>query len=211
MIELKINKEVIQRFKQEGFYPDDMMTSYLALMELHVGRAEILDLLDDYNSSRRMIMVFYNLLDKGMWRESATTNLNFVETEKGARFCEELIALTTDKPQNDNVESWITDWIELFPKGVKSGGKLLRSDKVGCLKKMRQFVKDYKYSKDLIFEATNNYLNEREKDGFKYCKSATYLIDKKGEGSELAALIEDLKDSGEESAHPLYSTNSGLI
>ena len=112
-------------------------------------------------------------------------------------------------PKKVSKIDWIDEWLELFPSGVKSGGKLIRSDKAACLKKMEAFVKINKYSKDLIMSATKDYLDDKERDNYMYTKCATYLIDKKGEGSELAALCEQYKPRKKE-AIP-YFNNNGLI
>lgn len=90
---------------------------------------------------------------------------------------------------------WIQDWLNIFPKGVKTGPKLVRSDKSGCLKKMLKFRKEYpEYDVTLIFKATENYVEELAENDYMYMKAATYFIDKKDEGSELAARCEDLLD-----------------
>lgn len=212
MITLIINNEIIKKLKQEGFYADTMLAAYASLMGLHLGKIELLDIFDDYNGSRRAVMVYYDLVDKGFWREAVNPPLNFEETEKGTMFCEELLQLTMEKVGSNTKEEvgdWIQSWVELFPKGVKSGGKLLRSDKKSVLKKMEKFVKDYKFSKELIMRATESYLNEREKDGWMYTKCATYFIDKLGQGSELAAQCENLKDEKEQPL--LFTQNTGLI
>lgn len=91
------------------------------------------------------------------------------------------------------IESWIDEWIHLFPHGVKSGGKLLRSDRKECLKKMINLIKETKYDRDLIFHATRKYLKERAMNDYMYTKCATYFIHKKDEGSELAAQCETYK------------------
>lgn len=88
---------------------------------------------------------------------------------------------------------WIKEWLELFPVGVKTGGKLVRSDSSGCDSKMNKFIKLHPaYSdKELILNVTREYIAEFEDNDYMYMKAATYFIDKKGEGSELAARCEE--------------------
>lgn len=78
---------------------------------------------------------------------------------------------------------------------------------------MKKFVKENGYDRETIMAATMKYLNEREREGWKYTKCATYFISKLNEGSELAAQIENLKESliDETKSNILYEVNTGLI
>jgi len=93
------------------------------------------------------------------------------------------------------VEEWIQEWRELFPKGIKSGGHLVRGSKQGCTKKMKAFVNKTKdVTKDKIFRATSRYLSERRSARYSYCKVADYFISKDGM-SMLESYIEQLEGS----------------
>mgnify|MGYP003401057156 FL=1 len=67
---------------------------------------------------------------------------------------------------------------------------------------MRQFMKDYPYSKELIIEATKLYLKEQESKDHAYTVMAQHFISKQDSGpglvkrSQLAAWCE-LLESGE--------------
>jgi len=105
----------------------------------------------------------------------------------------------------DNVESWIGEWRELFPKGVKSGGRPVRGDKQGVLKKMRGFCKKHpQFKKKDIFIATQLYVFEKSRDRYNYMQCADYFIDKNNT-SLLASFIEDI--DGKET--PLEFINKG--
>jgi hypothetical protein len=95
-----------------------------------------------------------------------------------------------------DVEAWIDDWLNLFPLGVKSGGKLVRSDKKGCLKKMAKFVLENPYYRETIMLATKEYVKSFNEE-YKYMKCATYFISKEDQGSELAAWCEKVTKQGE--------------
>lgn len=82
--------------------------------------------------------------------------------------------------EEKTVEYWIEDWIQLFPTGIKSGGYYIKSDKADCLKKMIKFLKTRKYTKDVIFQATKNYIAEKEKVNYAYIQQAHYFIEKDG-------------------------------
>ena len=75
-----------------------------------------------------------------------------------------------------NVSDWIEQWVNLWPKGVKSGGYYLKPNKQDALSNMQKFVKKYKFTKDQIFEATGNYLKEKERDNWNYCMLGSYFI-----------------------------------
>lgn len=204
MIDFKINREVIEILKQEGFYPDTLLTQYFILTSLFKGDTLTLNLLDDSFSSKRFILQYYELVRKELLKESADRS-EFILTDKGRLFVEKLSEFLEDK-KTEEFDNWFERWYNLFPKGIKSGGKLLRSDKAGCAKKMEKFIKDHNFSPSLILRATEDYLNERAAENYKFCKTATYLIDKRGEGSELAALCENFDDKKE-----IFTINTGLV
>ncbi len=97
------------------------------------------------------------------------------------------------------VEDWIDEWIDLWPSGVKSGGsKPVRGDKKSTLKKMKEFVNEYKgFTKDQIIEATKYYLEERRRQNWSYIMICYYFIKKDGI-STLASWIENLDKRAEE-------------
>lgn len=92
------------------------------------------------------------------------------------------------------VESWIEEWRDLWPKGVKTMGRLVRGDKQGCLQKMKSFLKNHTgHSKEDIFNATKIYIFDRYRDNYKAMACADYFISKDNV-SILAAYLEDLED-----------------
>jgi hypothetical protein len=92
---------------------------------------------------------------------------NFIDKEKKSKFDKEV------------VEDWIDIWYNLFPKGVKSGGYLIRSDKNGCLNKMKKFCKKYPdFTKEIILKATSDYIDYYRMRNWSYISLAHYLINK---------------------------------
>ena len=89
---------------------------------------------------------------------------------------------------------WIEQWLELFPKGVKSGGYYIKSNKEDCLKKMIKFLKVRKYTKKQIFEATKNYVDRKAKENYAYMMKAEYFIEK----DNISALATEISNIGEE-------------
>jgi hypothetical protein len=83
-------------------------------------------------------------------------------------------------------DEWIDEWCSLWPIGIKSQGKPIKSDTESCRKRMNDFLKTYKYDKETIFKATQDYISERETFNFEYTRKSIFFIGKKGEGSDLA-------------------------
>jgi len=138
--------------------------------------------------------------------------LEFLQKESWVRFSSEGIILRpkfakefpgktplkNTSQRKEVVEDWVDEWRNLFPAGVKSGGRPIKGDKKGVLKKMKAFVKEYpKTSKEDIFRATKNYILEKKQEDYKFMICADYLINKDG-SSMLSSLIESLEtDSGQ--------------
>lgn len=77
------------------------------------------------------------------------------------------------------VEEWFDEWYDIFPKGVKSGGYTVRSDKRGCLNKLKKFITEYpEFDKDIIIEATKMYVEESKKNKYQFMMLAHYFISK---------------------------------
>lgn len=214
MFDLKINKEILFLLKKSGFYPDTLLTQYFILMSLKNKRELFLNILDDEKTSKRFIIQYFELVRLGLIDELLVGNqTSFVLTDKGESLVDLLEKLSTPKVlQKENVEDWFSEWFDLFPKGIKTGGKLVRSDEKGCLKKMQKFIKDYPFDKNTILKATKEYLNEFEIKNWEFVKSATYFIHKMGEGSELAGRCELILD--EPTYKEIFESNvntSGLI
>lgn len=81
------------------------------------------------------------------------------------------------KVNGEQVEDWIDTWYNLFPKGIKSGGYLVRSDKNGCCTKMKKFVKKYpEFSKEIVLKATYDYLQYYRMKNWNFVSLAHYFI-----------------------------------
>lgn len=99
---------------------------------------------------------------------------------------------TFEEKVTPNLNTWFEEWFELWPKGVKTGGYLVRSDKKGCLNKLKKFNKEYPeyFDKDLIMKATSEYIEECRMRNFDKMQLAHYFIFKDGI-SNLAAFCEN--------------------
>lgn len=106
-----------------------------------------------------------------------------------------LIFVGQTSATTDEVYDWIDEWRDLWPVGVKSGGRPVRGDKKGCNVKMKKFVQEYDYTKEEIFEATKIYVFEKSRDNNRYMTCADYFIIKNG-ASTLASFCEDIRERG---------------
>lgn len=102
------------------------------------------------------------------------------------------------------VESWIDEWYNLWPSGIKSGGYYVRCDKNNCKTKLDKFLKSNpEYNKEIIIEATRNYIIDSEKAGYKYMKMAPYFIEKNG-SSALAGYCEAIMNNYSQSSESTF-------
>jgi hypothetical protein len=106
--------------------------------------------------------------------------------------------------ETSEVESWIEEWRNLWPSGVKSGGKLVKGSKTDCVKKMKEFLARTNYSKNEVFAATLAYVTERKNHGYKYMSLSNYFIQKKND-SPLEAWCEQIaEDSTREETYGAF-------
>lgn len=81
--------------------------------------------------------------------------------------------------QQIDISSWIDDWYELFPKGIKSGGYYVKTSKKGCEKKLKKFLlENPEYDSEIIIGATKLYIMEMESKGYDRMKLAPNFIEK---------------------------------
>lgn len=175
-------------------------------MELYCN----LKLIEKYelNPNLYFYLLYLYLEEKFPW-ELLESELRYLERKSWIKITEEKVVLrslfyTTFKTYLETLktDSWIEEWRNLWPVGVKTMGRPVRGDKQGCLNKMRDFVKNHpNYTKEQIFDATRLYIFDRQLDNYNAMTCADYFIYKEskkgGKVSLLAANLEDLgsKDS----------------
>jgi hypothetical protein len=210
-MKLTINQGVVGYLKSEGFYPDTMFACLVAMKALAENFVQILDDMDDFSKSKRMMIIYLELIRKGFLTEDEEGPLLYQITEKGRVFLERIRALEEGTKEGD-VEGWFDMWMELWPSGVKSGGKLIKSDKKSCLIKMKKFVKDYpEYSREIIFKATWAYLEAQAAKDYAFTKCAVYWIHKQNEGSDLAAYCQDIVEGKAASANSSSTSDQFFV
>jgi len=91
--------------------------------------------------------------------------------------------------QETDTRKLAVELIEIFPKGIKSGGLPVRSNVMDVEKKIIKFMKTYpEYTEDQIKNALKGYVREFEKKGYMFMQTLSYLIFKDN-SSNLASLI----------------------
>jgi hypothetical protein len=109
-------------------------------------------------------------------------------TYKGRALFNEPDSITEEK--KEDIKALLKTLVEYFPKG-KLNGRVLRSTiNEELVQKMKKFKKEYKYSDDIIIQATKKYSEDRKKDNYFYMRQFKYFIKKQNEGSDLADYCE---------------------
>lgn len=200
-LEIQFNTSIIKKVKSLNFQADQIGSVLFILFCLYENRLDLLDEFDDYNKQRRAFLLYMELEIRGLVMvnsESEKDSPHFILTKEGIEVVEylkgeftathqrvdsEVIAVAGVNPSQlekvidpNDVESWIDEWIDIFPRGLKSGGRLLRGDKISCLRKMRVFIKEYPYTREVILQATRNYIESKRSEGFAYTRCAVYFI-----------------------------------
>lgn len=99
-------------------------------------------------------------------------------------------------PSEESVDLWVEEWRNLFPIGVKSGGRPVRGDKQGVAKKMKAFVKENPtVTKEEIMDAAKLYVFDASLKSYQYMICADYFISKNN-SSMLGAMVEDIQARG---------------
>lgn len=93
-----------------------------------------------------------------------------------------------------DIVPFVEEFRSLFPKGVRSGGYLVKGSKSGCIKKMKKFIDTHpEYNRELILNATKAYIQKKQSEGFQYMSLAHNFIEKDGT-SQLEAECEDYNE-----------------
>jgi hypothetical protein len=96
--------------------------------------------------------------------------------------------------ETDILADWIQDWVDLWPKGIKTAGYRVRPTTQEAGKKLRTFRTLYpSYDKKVIMEASEGYIQRFAINGYSFMKLAKYFIMKDGE-SELASECDAVLD-----------------
>lgn len=198
-MKIYINKQILDRFKQENISLDYIGTIIVILLCIHEENYELLDQIDDGNKSKRLLLLYRYLVRRGILAEQDGEDDEvaplYVLSNRGEGLVNFILAFDEDEMEvkkecaneiletEQKIDEWIGEWIELFPDG-KHFGRNLRTNIKDCSDRMRWFMKHYDYSREQIFIATKMYLEAQRTspEGYKYTRNSTYFICK-GRGS----------------------------
>lgn len=80
----------------------------------------------------------------------------------------------------DSLTELASKLIEIYPQGVKSGGKYVRSAHVDVVDKLRKFFKKHKYTHEQVLKATKRYVESFRGKKWAYMQTAAFFIEKDG-------------------------------
>jgi hypothetical protein len=78
----------------------------------------------------------------------------------------------------DDFSTRIEEYLEIFPKFKLPSGKYARSDKKNLENNFRWFFENHSYDWDTVISATKMYIDEFERQGYKYMRTSQYFIRK---------------------------------
>jgi hypothetical protein len=82
---------------------------------------------------------------------------------------------------DESIEELSKLFVDIFPKGIKSGGYYVRTNHKSCIKKLKKFMKDYpEFTPEIILQATRNYVEDMSRNGYDKMRLAPYFIEKDG-------------------------------
>lgn len=178
-LQIQINEDIILRFIDEKLNLEHLGSILFILTALYEGRVDLLDIYDDSNKEKRVLILYRYLVRKGLIEEKSDDETLYELTEKGAALVKFVKTERKEKEKTETkgVEDWVQDWINLFPEG-KVEGRYLRSGKLECADRLTWFIKNYGYDKDTIIEATKRYLESQQNSpsGHMYTRNANYFI-----------------------------------
>lgn len=78
----------------------------------------------------------------------------------------------------DNFICRIEEYLEIFPKFKLPSGKYARSDKKNLENNFRWFFENHSYDWETVISATKMYVDDYERQGYKYMRTSQYFIRK---------------------------------
>lgn len=79
----------------------------------------------------------------------------------------------------ESVDSWVSDWLALWPSKILPGGYRVSGNTVECKKRMKRFMRSHpEFDSDTILKATKAYLKRQEAQGWAFTKkNAKFIFD----------------------------------
>lgn len=169
MNEIKLNLDLLEELK---ISPNQYVFLYLLFYNLPINLEISLDLIKDLEEKK-----FVKNQDEGI-----------IIRKRGIDLFDSKLA-----KRNPKMDDFVDKYRELFPAGIKSGGRLIKGDRIGCLNKLKAFKLKYpEFTEEDVLEATKSYLKDKKKTNYDRTICADYFISKEGL-SMLASYCENYK------------------
>lgn len=209
---IQFNKNIIKILKAYDLKIDHLGSALFILFALDEKRYDLLDDFDDGNRERRAVILYKELERRGLLESTKEDEKYNYKLSVKAEEAVELMrkefsnALQADVTADvleeivkiEEIEDWINEYIDIFPKRFRDHYKTVAE-------RMDDFIKTYKYDKDVILKATKAYIKEQDNsdNGHTYTRKSIYFIYKgisKDRISDLATWCDKIKDSKEENS-----------
>ncbi len=191
MFSIDINKDLLSYLNARWMRLDDLMV----LMCFGLGRVVLAKSFLRGRFGDQCTAFMQSLERKGLMRKISPDMEdfdwdNYAVTEEGNIVYEDCLAwvrepvevvINTPECSDDEVRSLVDAFVELWPPDARNiNGDKLIGHAPDIEKKLKAFVKKYKFDQDVILRATENYLSRQRAQGYAYCNQAHYFISKDG-------------------------------
>ena len=211
---IKIHSLVITRLKELDISARDIGTVCFVLLALQNGEEDLLDFHDDTNKDKSMLLLYKQMQRRGLLEESVRNEPTlFHLTNIGEQLAEQLSQEIENRVrisiESENPETWIEEYIDLFPEG-KPHGRPFRIPKSQCLPKMFDFVEKHNVDKHTIIEATRMWIDsyKTSKEGIEYLRDSKYFIKKRVNNEWVSDLETAIKMYQDSLKNPISNTFS---
>lgn len=192
MFSIEINKDLLSYLNVRRMRVDDL----LVMMCYGLGKMDLIRTLLWSRSGDQCSAFMQSLERKGLVRRLSPGVEdfdwdNYVVTEAGNVVYEDCLAWVKEPVSivdvvavectDDELRSLVDAFVELWPPDARNiNGDKLIGHAPDIEKKLKAFVKKYKFTQDVILRATQNYLSRQRTQGYAYCNQAHYFISKDG-------------------------------
>jgi len=133
-----------------------------------------------------------HLQELGILALTNPTKLTFAWDESNIKLAKALLNSSDDM-------TWVSEWLSLWPEGVKSGGYYVRSSLKAVTTKMKSFTDNYDFTPEVIIESTKQYLEDMQHKGYMGIQISHNFIEKNGASALEAYCRNYLKSPDHES------------
>jgi hypothetical protein len=147
------------------------------------------------------LLNYYNITFETLYNLTVKFSKDEILNDKELKIVVDYYKLENSLKEKEKISKhlqWIDEWYDLFPAGVKTGGRhYVKSSKNSCETKLLKFIREYKYEKDVIIQATKNYLDNAAKNNYEYMSTAPHFI-YKFDNSILSGYCEEVLNKNKE-------------